>query len=176
MFSHFLCVRLFVTPWIAACQAPLSMGFSRQEYWSRLSFPPPGDLPDPGMEPMSIMSPALVGGFFTTSVTWEGPAALENNVITETILATVEPTNYFKGLYSKLLSNVLTKHLYLILFAENLKPIYSNSTKAEIQAKPSQCKHLYFSEDTSSFSYKTTKKRKFLVAFVGRINDTSCAS
>ena len=111
------------------------------------------------------------------SVTWEGPAALENTVITETILATVEPSNYFKGLYSKPPNNVLTKHLYLILFAENLKPIYYNSTKAEIQAKPSQCKHLYFSEDTSSFSYKTTKKRKFLVVFISReLNGTSFVS
>ena len=47
------------------------MGFSRQEYWSRLPCPPPGDLPDPGIEPMSLMSPALAGGFFTTSATWE---------------------------------------------------------------------------------------------------------
>ena len=64
-------VQLFVTPWTIACQAPLSMGFSRQEYWSKLPFPPPGDLPDPGTEPMSLMSPALAGGFFTTSATWE---------------------------------------------------------------------------------------------------------
>ena len=49
-------VRLFATPWAAAYQAPPSMGFSRQEYWSGLSFPSPGDLPDPGMEPRS---PAL---------------------------------------------------------------------------------------------------------------------
>ena len=49
-------VRLFVTPWIIACQAPLSMGFSRQGYWSGLTFPSPGDLPNPGIEPMS---PAL---------------------------------------------------------------------------------------------------------------------
>ena len=49
-------VRLFVTPWTRARQAPLSMGFSRQEYWSGLPFPPPGDLPDPGIEPVS---PAL---------------------------------------------------------------------------------------------------------------------
>ena len=55
-----------VTPWTVARQAPLSMEFSRQEYWSRLPFPPPGDLPDPGIEPMSPVSPALVGGFFTT--------------------------------------------------------------------------------------------------------------
>ena len=49
------------------------MGFSRQEYWSGLPFPTPGDLPDPGVEPMSLMSPALAGKFFTTttSTTWE---------------------------------------------------------------------------------------------------------
>ena len=54
-----------------AHQAPLSMGFSRQEYWSGLSCPLPGDLPDPGIEPGSLKSPALAGGFFTTSVTLE---------------------------------------------------------------------------------------------------------
>ena len=54
-----------------ACQAPLSMGFSRQEYWSGLPGPPPGDLPYPGIEPTSLMSPALADGFFTTKATWE---------------------------------------------------------------------------------------------------------
>ena len=68
---HFSCVRLFVTLWTVACQMPLSMGFSRQEYWSGLSFPLPGDLPDPGIKPTSLMSPALAGGFFATSTTWE---------------------------------------------------------------------------------------------------------
>ena len=47
------------------------MGFSRQEYWSRLPFPTPGDLPNPGVEPVSVVSPALAGRFFTTSATWE---------------------------------------------------------------------------------------------------------
>ena len=47
------CVRFFATPWTVACQAPLSMGFSRQEYWSGLPFPSPGDLPDPGIDPRS---------------------------------------------------------------------------------------------------------------------------
>ena len=47
------------------------MGFSRQEYWSGWPFPPPGDLPDPGTEPVSLSSPALAGGSFTTSATWE---------------------------------------------------------------------------------------------------------
>ena len=53
------------TPWTVAHQAPLSMGFPRQEYWSGLSFPPPGHLPDPGIEPVS---PALAGGLFTTDL------------------------------------------------------------------------------------------------------------
>ena len=49
------------------------MGFSRQEYWSGLPCPPPGDLPDTGIEYVSLMSPALANGFFTISVTWEAP-------------------------------------------------------------------------------------------------------
>ena len=65
------CVRLFVTPWTAAHQAHPSMGFSRQEYWSGLPFPSPGDLPDPGIEPTSLASPALAGGLLATSTTWE---------------------------------------------------------------------------------------------------------
>ena len=60
MLSH---VRLFATPWAVARQAPLSMGFSRQKYWSELPFPPPGDLPDPGMESVPPVSPALAGRF-----------------------------------------------------------------------------------------------------------------
>ena len=71
MLNHFSCIRLFATPWTVACQTPLSMGFSRQEYWSGLLCPPPGDLPDPGIEPASLTSPALARGFFTTSTTWE---------------------------------------------------------------------------------------------------------
>ena len=51
--------------------ATLSVGFFRQEYWRGLPFPSPGDLPDPGIEPVSLISPALAGGFFTTSTTWE---------------------------------------------------------------------------------------------------------
>ena len=58
--------RFSVTPWTAACQALLSMGFSRQEYWSGLSFPPPGDLPNPGTEPVSPASSTLAAGFSTT--------------------------------------------------------------------------------------------------------------
>ena len=60
--SHFSLVRLFATQWTVACQASLSMGFSRQEYWSGLPFPTPGDLPKPGIEPLSLMYPALQVG------------------------------------------------------------------------------------------------------------------
>ena len=69
--SRFSGVQLFVTPWTIAHQIPLSMGFSRQEYWSGLPCPPPGVLPDPGIKPTSLMSPALAGGFFTTRAVWE---------------------------------------------------------------------------------------------------------
>ena len=65
MLSHFSHVQLFATPWTVAHQASLSMGFSRQEYL------PPGHLPNRGTEPMSLMSPALAGGFFTTCATCE---------------------------------------------------------------------------------------------------------
>ena len=71
MLSHFSCVWLFVILWTRACQAPLSMGFSRQEYWSGFPCPPPGHLPDPEIEAVSLMFPALAGGFFTTRAAWE---------------------------------------------------------------------------------------------------------
>ena len=69
--SHFSLVRLCMTLWTVAHQTPLSMGFSRQEYWSGLPCPPPGFLSDPGFEPTSLRPPALAGRFFTTDTTWE---------------------------------------------------------------------------------------------------------
>ena len=57
--------KSFVTPWTVNCQAPLSMGVPRQEHWSGLPFPPPEDLPDLGIEPVSPASPAMAGRFFT---------------------------------------------------------------------------------------------------------------
>ena len=69
--SHFTRVWLFATLWTVVCQAALSMRFSRQEYWSGLPWPPPGDLPNPGIELVSLMSPALAVGFFATSATEE---------------------------------------------------------------------------------------------------------
>ena len=77
-FSH---VWLFVTLWPVACQAPLSTGLSRQEYWSGLPGPPPGDLPDPGIKSMSLTSSVLTGSFFTTSGTWEALFPLHHIII-----------------------------------------------------------------------------------------------
>ena len=71
MLSRCSHVQLFAPPWTVARQAPPSMEFSRQEYWSGLPFPPPGYLPDPEIEPASLVSPALAGRFFTTNTTWE---------------------------------------------------------------------------------------------------------
>ena len=73
------CVQLFITPWTVALQAPLSLGFPRQEYWSGLPLPSPGDLPDPGILLASLASPILVGRFFTT----EPPAHKTIHVLQE---------------------------------------------------------------------------------------------
>ena len=69
--SHFSCVQLFAALWTVARKSPLSVGFSRQEYWTGLSCPPPGGLPDPGIEPVSLMSPTLGGRFFIISAAWK---------------------------------------------------------------------------------------------------------
>ena len=86
------------TPWtIKPQQAPLSMGFSRQEYWSGLPCPPPGDLRGPGIEPVSPACPALAGGFFTTSTTWEAPLGYKilggrTQVLTSQLKPPVDPS------------------------------------------------------------------------------------
>ena len=69
------CLTL-ATPWTVARQAPLSMGFSRKEYWSGLPFPPPGDLPNPATESAYLVSPTLAGGFFIISFKWEACSCL----------------------------------------------------------------------------------------------------
>ena len=73
MLSHFSLVQLFVTLWIIAHQAPLFTGFFRQEYLSGLPCPAPGDLPNPGIEPTSLMALSLAGGFFSISATCKDP-------------------------------------------------------------------------------------------------------
>ena len=70
-----------MTLWTVAHQASLSMGFSRQEYWRRLPCPPPGNLPNQGIEPTSLMSPAQAGKFFTTIAAWEAQTSVYLNSI-----------------------------------------------------------------------------------------------
>ena len=64
-FACYVCACML---WTVVCQAPLSMEFSRQEYWNGLPYPPPGDLPDPGIEPAALVSPTLASRLFTTSL------------------------------------------------------------------------------------------------------------
>ena len=64
---------ILCSPWTVAHQAPLSMGFSRQEHWSGVPCPPPGDFPDPGIKHASLVSLALAGMLFTTTATWKAP-------------------------------------------------------------------------------------------------------
>ena len=73
--SHFSHVQLIATLWNVAHQVPLSRGFSRYQHWSGFPCPPPGYLPNPGIEPTSLTSLVLANGFFTTSTTWEAPRA-----------------------------------------------------------------------------------------------------
>ena len=95
-FGH---VRLFVTPWTVACQASLSMGFSKQGYWSGLPSPPPGDLPHPGIKPASLMSPALADRFFTLSITWEALNSYACVSISHSVVSNIPTTIYkIKGL------------------------------------------------------------------------------
>ena len=88
-------IWLFSTPKAVTCQAPLSMGFPRQEYWSGLPFPPPGDLPNPGIEPTSLTSPAMIGRFITTSTTQEAsPWLVEKILKNKSKISTTLQTHY----------------------------------------------------------------------------------
>ena len=80
MLSSLSHVRLFAALQTVAHLAPLSLGFSRQDYWSGLPCPPPGDLPNSGTEPTSLMSPVPAGRFLITSVTWETHIQLNTNI------------------------------------------------------------------------------------------------
>ena len=90
--SHFSCVQLFVTLWTAAHQSPLSMRFSRQEYWSGLPCPPSGDLSDPGFKALALASPLLAGRFFTTNTTWEALYYCHWGSITELMNCVIDIT------------------------------------------------------------------------------------
>ena len=108
MLSCFSCVQLIVTPWTVAHQAPLCMGFSRQEYWSGLPFPTSGHLPNPEIRPASLMSPALAGGFFT--IVLPGKPLLYN-----VLVSNVNPISLRSRLDICDLSNVLFQGLSMFI-------------------------------------------------------------
>ena len=96
--KYFSCVQFFATPWTVGHQAPLSMGFSRQEFWSELPLPPPEDIPNPGIEATSPMSAALVGGFFTTSTIWKAHKVWLNSCKTNLpMMPKLLYTSFFSG-------------------------------------------------------------------------------
>ena len=84
-------ICLFATPWTVVFQAPLSMGFFRQQYWSGLPFPSLGDLPNPGITPTSLTSPAMASQFFTTSVTWEAHITTMCVLVAQSCLTVCNP-------------------------------------------------------------------------------------
>ena len=108
-FTLSLCVHVqsisrdFETPWTVACQAPLSMGFSRQEYGSGLPFPSPGDLPNPGIEPAS---PALAGGFLTLAP--PGCLIFNSHIFQPIIFA-----NFSKEFFYSFLCRAVCTYLFL---------------------------------------------------------------
>ena len=128
--SCFSCVWLFATLWIVARQAPLSMGFSRQDYCSGLPFPSPGDLPNPGIEPTSLLSPALAGGFFTTGATWEALFIAKWHCIVH-----VHPSIYLFTLSS------LSVHLFIFICHLYLCPSVDGH---RLLSYLGNCKHCFF--------------------------------
>ena len=94
MLSLFSRVRLFATPWTVAHQAPLCMGFSRQDYWSGLPFPTPGNHPNPGIKPMSLVSYALADGFFTNALPGKPIPLNSTNSSTPGVAPTAAGSNF----------------------------------------------------------------------------------
>ena len=124
MCAHTLsCVQLFVTPWTGARQASLSMEFSRQEYCSGLPFPTLGDLPDPGIEPATLVSLALAGRFFTTSATWEAHFSLlvlSIDILQIFILLYITATHTY-------ITITLSKYFYINLFLVNIQCLHDHN-------------------------------------------------
>ena len=122
MLSYFSHVQLFVNLWTVTHQVPLSIGFSRQEYWSGLPCPPLGDLPNSGTEPKSLIFPALEGRFVTTSTAWDAqhiPLLVHNQDVSRTDL--------LWGLWEKELLQASLLGLQKTLFLyPNMCPIHSH--------------------------------------------------
>ena len=116
------CVQLFATPWTVAPQAPLSVEFSRQESWNGLPFPSPEDLPDPGIEPRSLASPVLAGGFFTASTTWKTRGSLTSTDLSSVSLSTVWNSVYFPFPHRN--------NYCSILYCKEIQPVHSKGDQS----------------------------------------------
>ena len=129
------------TPWTVACQAPLSMEFFRQEYWNGLPFPPPGDLPNPGVEPASLASPALAGGFSAIALLGK-PVCLRF----------IDGTSYF------LFKWLCLMWIYYILFIHSSVGHLSCLCFPAIVNKAAMniCMYVFISEDIYSLGYVYT--------------------
>ena len=122
----------FATLWTVARQAPLSTGFSRQEYWSGLPGPPPGDLPYPSMEPVSLMSPALAGGFFTTGPPGKPVASSVTHKISLYFIFSISKVYYcLKTLLSRDRVNIYSSPIKILCKIST----YLNKTMNNKQAK-----------------------------------------
>ena len=117
-------VQLFVTSWTVACQAPLSMGFLRQESWSELPFPSPGDLRDPGNQPESPVSPALAGGFFTPWATW---GSMDGTFTISYVLLVLKSASFVKT--SFLNTRIQGLFMFVLLFVVHFKYLMNYWTK-----------------------------------------------
>ena len=137
-------VPLFATPWTAGCKTPLSMGFSRQEYWNGLPCPPPGGLPHPGIEPASLTSPARAGGVFTTSTTWEAHRYESRSVVSDSLRP--------QGPYSPWNSPVQNTRVGSLPLLQRIFPIQELNAallrcrwifyQLSCQGSPGMCKHI----------------------------------
>ena len=120
--SLFSRVQLFVVLWTIAHQVLLSMGISGKEYWSGLPCPSPGDLPNPGTEPTSLMFPALAGSFFTTCATWEACRGFRvgNKHLYFGYIASVAPLEWFFFMRT-------TLDQFFYIFLGNLSSLFLDS-------------------------------------------------
>ena len=122
------------------CSPPGSFvhGFSRQEYWSGMPCPPPGDLPDPGIEPASLMSPALAGRFFTTSAIWKAPVAFHRMFQLSVYMYLMSKTHIpcFSPFFLENANITRKKKLEMAsLIFSRLKKLISNFYKIEMRKK-----------------------------------------
>ena len=148
MLSHFSRVWLFATLWTIACQAPLSMGSSRQEYWSGLSCPSPGDLPSPGIKPMSLTFPALAGRFITTSAIWEAYTHTHTYIQhTHTYTQSISWDQFFRQ-YNK-----LTGLIFLTKFFFSFKNSNCYCKKVKPRQHVKKQRHYFVNKGPSSQGY-----------------------